>query len=312
MQKSAATENAALFTIPALIWGSTWYAITFQLGTVDPLFSIAYRFGLAGVLLIAYCLVRKISLRFNAVQHARILLQALCLFGFNYWLTYESETLITSGLVALIFSLVIFFNIFFGRLILKNPVRKQVIVGALLGLLGTFLIFQPELVGVEATDDTIMGIVLCASGVVVASLGNIASAFNQRQKLPVISTNALGMLYGAGSMFLIALFSGKTPTFDPSMPYILSLIYLAVLGSVIAFSAYLTLIGRIGPDKAAYALVIVPMIAIGISMLFEGYKLQWISGIGILFLIAGNVFALWSIKKRPRRFQKPTRSTQKN
>ncbi|MDB4286233.1 EamA family transporter [bacterium] len=293
MQKSAATENAALFTIPALIWGSTWYAITFQLGTVDPLFSISYRFGLAGILLVIYCRVRNISLRFNGVQHGRIMLQALCLFGFNYWLTYESETLITSGLVALIFSLVIFFNIFFGRLILKNPIRKQVIFGALLGLLGTFLIFQPELVGVEASDDTLLGVLLCVGGVVVASLGNIASAFNQRQQLPVISTNAIGMLYGAGSMFLIALLSGKTPTFDPSMPYVLSLIYLAVLGSVIAFSTYLTLVGRIGPDKAAYALVIVPMIAIGISMLFEGYKLEWISAIGIMFLIAGNVFALW-------------------
>ncbi len=292
MQKNAASSTGFLFAIPALIWGSTWYAITFQLGTVDPLFSVSYRFVLAALLLIGFCLVRGIPLRFSLRQHRAIFLQALCLFGFNYWLTYMSEQYIASGLVALIFSLIIFLNMIFGRLIMGAPIRKKVLLGAGLGLIGTIMIFAPDLMDYEANEHTVLGILLCLAGVTFASLGNIASAFNQKHKLPVISTNAIGMLYGGLSMFLLALLTGKTPTFDPSMDYILSLIYLAIFGSVIAFSFYLTLIGRIGADKAAYALVVVPVIAITISMVFEDYQLRLIPALGIALLLLGIVFAL--------------------
>lgn len=293
MQKNAASSTGFLFTIPALIWGSTWYAITFQINApVDPLFSIAYRFVLAALLLVAYCLIRGISLRFSLKQHRAIFIQALCLFGFNYWLTYMSEQYIASGLVALIFSLIIFLNMFFGRLILGTPIRKQVLVGAGFGLIGTIMIFAPDLMNYDADGQTLKGILLCLAGVTFASLGNIASAFNQKHKLPVISTNAIGMLYGGLSMFLIGIFTGKTPTFDPSMDYVLSLVYLAIFGSVIAFSFYLTLIGRIGADKAAYALVVVPVIAIAISMIYEDYQLKLIPALGIVVLLVGNVFAL--------------------
>lgn len=293
MQKNAISSTGFLFAIPALIWGSTWYVITFQIkAPVDPLFSISYRFVLAALLLVGYCLIRGISLRFTLKQHRAIFIQALCLFGFNYWLTYMSEQYIASGLVALIFSLIIFLNMFFGRLILGTPIRKQVLIGAGLGLIGTVMVFAPDLWDYEANTQTITGILLCLAGVTFASLGNIASAFNQKHKLPVISSNAIGMLYGGLSMFLIAIFTGKTPTFDPSMDYVLSLIYLAIFGSVIAFSFYLTLIGRIGADKAAYALVVVPVIAIAMSMIFEGYQLKLISAFGIVLLLVGNVFAL--------------------
>ena len=292
MKQQLASQNGVLFAIPAIIWGSTWYAITFQLGTVDPLYSVSYRFMLAGVLLIAYCLIRKISLNFTLQQHARILQQALFLFGINYWLTYMSEQYITSALVAIIFSLLIFMNMIFGRIFLKNPIRKQVVIGAVLGLIGTILIFQPELANYEGGDQTLLGIGLCTMGVLSASLGNITSASNQRQQLPVLSTNALGMLYGGLSMFLIAILTGRPLSFEFTTPYIVSLLYLAIFGSIIAFGAYLTLVGKIGPDKAAYALVIVPLIAILVSVVMEGYQLRLISALGILLLISGNVVAL--------------------
>jgi len=292
MNKTPASQEGILFAIPALIWGSTWYAITFQLGKVDPLFSVAYRFLLAGVLMISYCLFRKISLRFDRSQHLRILLQALLLFGFNYWLTYAAEQYITSALVAIIFSLIIFMNVLFGRVILKSPIRPQVLLGALLGLSGTLLIFYPELKTYQPGDQTWLGIGLCFLGVCSASLGNIASAFNQRMQLPILSTNAIGMLYGGMAMFLLALLQGKPLDFEFTLPYITSLVYLALFGSVFAFAAYLTLIGNIGADKAAYALVIVPLIALTISALLEGYRLTGIAVVGVLLLIGGNVFAL--------------------
>ena len=298
MQKNLASNLGALFAVPALIWGSTWYAITFQLGTVDPLYSVSYRFILAGVLLIAYCGVRGISLRFSYQQHLKIFQQALFLFGINYWLTYQAEQYITSALVAIMFSLIIFMNIVFGRIFLKNPVKIQVVGGAVMGLMGTLLIFYPELVDYKAEDHTLLGIGLAAVGVLSASLGNITSAANQRHELPIIPTNALGMLYGGVAMFILAALTGRPIGFEWSIPYIVSLLYLALFGSVIAFGAYLTLIGKIGPDKAAYALVIVPLIAILISVLLEGYQLQAISALGIALLIAGNVVALKKVNSR--------------
>lgn len=291
--KTSLNSNGVLFAIPALIWGSTWYAITFQLGQVEPLYSVAYRFILAGIVLVLFCWIRGISLSFTREQHLRILLQALCLFGFNYWFTYQSEQYIASGLVALIFSLIIFLNMGFGRLFLKTPLRRNVLIGAVFGLVGTSLIFAPELLNYEMNNKTLLGLGLCLAGVVMASLGNITSAYNQRlHQLPVISTNAIGMLYGGIAMFLIAWFSGKPISFSPTLPYVLSLVYLSIVGSIIAFTAYLTLIGKIGADKAAYALVIVPLIAIIISMIFENYQMTWLAGLGIVFLITGNVIAL--------------------
>lgn len=292
MKKGLVSANLILFIIPALIWGSTWYAITFQLGKVEPIFSVSYRFLLAGTVFILYCLFRKISLKFTWAQHRWILLQALFLFGFNYLFTYMSEQYIASGLVAVIFSLVIFLNILFGKIFLKNPVRKQVLIGAVFGLAGTVLIFQPELANYETGENTFLGIILCVIGVVSASLGNITSAYNQRHTLPVLPTTALGMMYGGIFMFVLALLSGRTPTFDPSLPYVLSLVYLSIFGSIVAFSAYLTLIGKIGPDKAAYALVVVPVIAIIISMIFEDYALSLVPVLGVLLLLGGNIFAL--------------------
>ena len=296
MQTNLATHTGTLFAIPALIWGSTWYAITFQLGTVDPLYSVAYRFILAGILLIAYCGIQGVSLRFSLQQHLRILQQALFLFGLNYWLTYQAEQYITSALVAIMFSLLIFMNILFSRIFLKNPINIQVVLGAIMGLGGTILIFYPELMDYKTGSNTLLGIGLAATGVLSASLGNITSAANQRQALPVVSTNALGMLYGGLAMFILATVTGRPIGFDWGLSYVLSLVYLAVFGSVIAFGAYLTLIGKIGPDKAAYALVIVPLIAILISVLLEGYQLQLISILGIGLLIGGNVVALKKAK----------------
>lgn len=292
MQNKPTANNAILFAIPALIWGSTWYAITFQLGTVPPLYSIAYRFVLAGIIMLAYCSIRGISLRFSLQEHRWILTQALLLFGFNYWCTYVSEQYIASGLVAIIFSLVIFFNVFFGYLFLGNPIRKNVLVGAIFGLMGTVLVFWPELAQSTSNSTILWGISICFLGTIFASLGNITSARNQQHQLPVIPTNAFGMLYGGLTMLLIALVSGTPPAFETSSSYIISLIYLAIFGSIIAFGAYLTLVGNIGPDRAAYALVIVPVVAITISALLEDFQLTWMTGLGVGLLVAGNVFAL--------------------
>ena len=286
------SSNLLLFIIPALIWGSTWYIITFQLGTVDTILSVSYRFLLSGLVLLLYCFFRNISLTFSLDQHLFMALQGALLFGCNYWLVYISETYISSALVAITFSTLVFMNIIFNALILKNPVKKQVIYGALLGVFGTILIFKQELRSFTFEDQTFVGLMICLSGVLSASLGNITSASNQKRQLPVIPTNTFGMLYGGLIMLVVALIMGKPIIFDATFSYVSSLIYLAIFGSVIAFSTYLTLIGNIGADKGAYVIVVVPVIALVISTLFEGYEITLYAILGMVLILLGNLLAL--------------------
>jgi drug/metabolite transporter (DMT)-like permease len=294
----AKQSNALLFIIPALIWGSTWYVIKFQLGTVDPLVSVTYRFFIAAVLMLSFCKLTNRSLQFTVKQHLKILLQGLLLFGFNYWLVYESEAYISSGLVAVGFSTIIFFNILFGAVFMKHKINRRVAIGAVPGLMGTAIIFQPELLAFSPENNGYLGLALMVVSVVIASLGNIVSAINTKNKVPVIQATGLGMAYSAIVMFIIALILGKEFNFDSSTSYVISLAYLAIFGSLIAFSGYLTLIGRIGPDKAAYTVVIVPVIAITISVIFEAYEFTPTTLLGMVLLIGGNVFALYKKKEQ--------------
>lgn len=295
---SATLKNIILFLIPVFIWGSTWFVIKFQVGNVDPLFSVAYRFGIAGVLMLIVCRLWGLKLTFNKKEHGFILLQGLLIFGFNYWLIYMSELYLTSGLVGLMFSLLVFLNIVNGRIFLKTPFETKVIIGGLLGLIGTGLVFREDLLQFSLSDEKVLGVILAVSGTFIASLGNITSARNQKVGIPVISSNAFGMTYGALAMFLLALLSGKTISFEANISYIGSLLYLAIFGSVIAFGAYLTLIGNIGASKAAYVSVIAPVIALIISTIFENYQWSVSSFFGAALILTGNVIALSQSRKK--------------
>jgi drug/metabolite transporter (DMT)-like permease len=286
------TRSAVLFLIPTLIWGSTWYAIKFQVGTIDPLVSVSYRFILAGLLLLTYCKIAGLPLKFNLKQHRMIALLGLLLFGVNYWLVYEAETILTSGLVAVMFSLIILANIFLNALLLKGIIRKEVLLGALLGITGTAFLFKDDLLNFNLSNNNLKALLICIIGVVFASLGNITSAFNQKEKLPVIQTNAFAMTYGGFMMFLTVLFLQKEIAFEYTASYILSLFYLAIFGSIIAFSAYLKLLGKIGPDRSAYVALITPVIALFISTFFEGYEWKMTGILGAVLLLVGNVIAL--------------------
>ena len=261
-----------LFIIPAIIWGSTWYVIKFQLGTVDPLVSVSYRFILAGIILFGICFVTGKRMRFSLHEHFLMFLLGFSLFGLNYWFVYMAETTLTSGVVAVIFSLIIFFNIFFNVVLLKGKIKKDVVFAAILGVIGTILLFKNELKSFSLNSEDIIVLLFCFGGLISASLGNIISAYKQKKNIPVLQSNAFGMLYGGISMFLIVLILGKPVTFDFSVEYSLSLVYLAVFGSIVAFSIYLKLLGEIGPDRSVYNALITPAIAMVISTIFEGYR----------------------------------------
>ncbi len=284
--------NYILFLIPSFIWGSTWYAIKFQIGDTDPLYSVGYRFFLAGFLLMAYSMLMRLNLRFSLRNHLFIALQGACLFGINYWLVYMAEEHLTSGLVAVIFSCLIFLNVFFGAIILKAPVRRGVVIGGMLGLSGIILIFKDELKIFDFSDYNFIAFLMAIGSVMLASTGNILSALNQKQKIPVIQSNAFGMIYGATIVTTIALLLGKPMTFDINLSYMVSLGYLAIFGSVVAFSAYLSLLGKIGPDKAGYFSLVMPVIALLLSTMLEGYQWTPYGLLGIMLILSGIFLAL--------------------
>lgn len=285
-------SNLFLYVSAVLIWGSTWIAITFQFGKVPPAVSVAYRFALASLLLFGWCLARRLRLRFSAIEQAAMALQGLLLFGINYVCVYVAETQISSGLVAVVFSLIVFLNIVGARLLFGTPMRPAMLAGAALGVGGVALIFLPEFGHGAGGGRLWTGVSLALVGTVSASLGNLLSARNQRRGLPVVQLNAYGMFYGALLVGLYAWLRGEPFVFDGSTRYLLSIGYLALFGSVLAFGAYLTLVGRIGADRAAYATVVIPVVALVLSGLFEGFRWQAGTVAGIGLCLAGNVLVL--------------------
>lgn len=285
-------KNLILYVVTVLVWGSTWIAIKYQLGAVDPLISVIYRFGLAAALLMSFCWIRGLNLKFSMKDHFFMVLLGVFLFSINYWLVYLAEEHLTSGLVAVLFSSIVFFNIANGSIFLGASIEKKMIAGALAGLGGIALIFMPEIRSFHLADKSFLGIGLGLFSVLLASFGNITSARNTQNKIPIIQANAYGMGYGTLVLILIALFLGKEFTFSMSVPYVGSLVFLSVFGSIIAFGCYLTLIGSIGANKASYTIMVVPVVALIISSFLEGYAWTLSAVAGLFLVLGGNILAL--------------------
>lgn len=292
-------NNLSLYLVSVLIWGSTWLVIKFQLGEVSPIVSVAWRFGLAALMLMAYALARGRPLRFTVREHAWIALQGVLLFGINYIGVYLSEQYLVSGLVAVVFSLVVFSNSLGLRLFFGTPIRTNALLAATLGVAGVALIFGRELLALRpGAGDERLGLLLALGATLVASLGNMVASRNHRHGLPVLQVNAWSMLYGAVFVIGVALASGAALSFEFSWPYIASLLFLALFGSALAFGAYLTLMGRIGADRAAYTAVAIPIVALLLSTAFERLHWHLETFTGVAACVGGIALAL---RRRPGR-----------
>jgi drug/metabolite transporter (DMT)-like permease len=285
----------ALYALVVLIWGSTWAAIPYQLGVVAAEMSVAYRFGIAALALYAYAALSRRRLRLPAQTLPMVFLQGALLFSLNYFLVYYGTERITSGLVAVLFSSIVISNAMFERLFFRTPFDTRLLAAGVLGLGGIALIFWPEISVISFSDDTIVGILFVLASVVIASLGNMTAVVNNtRRALPVLAVNAHAMAFAAALSFLVAILLGRRVDFSPEPGYVLSLAYLAIFGSAIAFGGYLALIRRIGPARAAYSSVLFPVVALTISTLFEGYQWTAMAGTGIMLTLAGNWLILSS------------------
>jgi drug/metabolite transporter (DMT)-like permease len=285
-------SNLNLYLVSVCIWGSTWLAIKFQLGVVPPDVSVAWRFALASLILMLWSRIKRLPLRYDARTHLWMAVQGLLLFGANYVMTYMAEETLSSGLVAVIFSLMMFFNIAGMRVFFGSAPRGRSVIGAMLGFVGIGMLFWPDLSQFSVAGAALQGLVLALLATFIASLGNMTATRNQRAGLPVIAQNAWAMLYGALMVLAYALVCGHRLAFEPTFAYTASLLYLALFGSVLAFGAYLTLLGRIGAARAGYTAVAIPVVALAMSTAFEHLRWQPIMVVGVLLCLSGNLLVL--------------------
>ncbi len=293
-------NNTLLYVATVLIWGTTFFAIEFQLGTVAPEVSIVYRYAGASMLLFAWSRYRGLNMRFRLQDHARFVLLGVLLFGVNYILAYRAQIYITSALTAIAFSTMVWMNIINARVFFGVRAGRRVLFGALLGVAGIITLFAPQVSEFSLSDTVFYGSLLAVGGALLASFGNMVSQSAQKRDLPVIQSNAWGMLYGTIITAAIAANEGHSFSFDWSVAYVTSLAYLTLFGSIFAFGAYLTVLGRIGAHKAGYAMVMFPVVALTISVVFEGLQIDAPLIVGTLLVLAGNLFVLKSERPRQR------------
>jgi drug/metabolite transporter (DMT)-like permease len=260
--------------------------------------SLAYRYAIATVISFAWCFLARRSLRFGLREHGFFLLLGLLLFGFNYLSAYQAQIYITSALNAIGFSTMIWLNILNARLFIGTHIAPRTYLGATMGMAGILIIFVPEVEVLSFSDRIVIGGFFSILGALIASLGNIASQAAQRSGIPVLQANAWGMFYGTLVNGCMALVRGREFNFDASPDYVVSLVFLAIFGSVVAFACYLTLLGRVGLDKAGYTAVMVPVVALLLSALFEGMQLDLHVLAGMMLAVAGNVFILARARAR--------------
>ena len=292
--------NLSLYLLTVLIWGTTWIALKLQLGEVAIAASIAYRFALAAAVLFAVLLLSGRLQKLDKRGQLICLAQGLCLFCINFMCFYTASQWIPSGLVAVIFSTATLWNAINARLFFKQKIAANVLAGGALGLGGLALLFWPELAGQEASRETLLGIGLALIGTLCFSAGNMLSSLQQKAGLKPLTTNAWGMLYGALMLVAICLVSGTPFGFEWNTRYVGTLLYLAIPGSVIGFTAYLTLVGRMGPERAAYCTVLFPVVALNISVFVEGYQWTAPALFGLLLVMLGNVLVFRKAKPVPQ------------
>jgi drug/metabolite transporter (DMT)-like permease len=300
-QPAFGAVDLGLYAATVFAWSTSWLALKWQVGVVDPQVSVVWRFSLAAALMLAICAATGRPLRFPARLHLRFAAMGILLFSTNFMLFYYAALGLVSGLLSVIFSTTSVSNILMNTIVLRQPLRPRVALGALIGIAGIACLFWPEIsagAGGGFGGPALVGLALGVAGTFCFSTGNIISASIQRQGVPVLSANAIGMVYGAINCAVISLIAGSAFIIEPTLRYVGSLVWLVCVSTVLAFFAYLTLLGRIGADRAGYATVVFPVFALLISTVVEGYQWTPLAFIGLGLVATGNIIVLSRPKPR--------------
>lgn len=290
-------KNTLLYIFTVLIWGSTWFAIEFQLDVVAVEVSVAYRFGLAAIIMWLYCVWAKVPMSFSSKEHWYIAALALFNFSGNYFVIYWSQKYLTSAMTSIVFSSMLMMNIVNTRIFFGTKIHPRVYLGALVGILGIVVLFWNDVSEIEVNADSTFGLVLVLTSALLASLGNMISVRNSNHGMNLFAVNAWGMLYGTLFLVLIALILGSKFILPLTLPYLSSLLFLSLFGTVVAFATFYMLLRDMGPEKASYVIVLFPAVAVTLSSLFEGFVWSTNIVLGFLLVLLGNAIVLTPINK---------------
>ena len=281
-----------LYAAVVLIWGSTWIMVKFQIGTVPPEVSVAYRIGSAALIMFVWSGLVKARQRLSGHDHLFVAIQGALIFSTNFFLLYLAAAHLTTGLIAVVFSTASVMTIGVKTLFMGYRPTSRMVTGAMLGVLGIGIVFWPQVAGFTASAGGRLGLLLSAGGTLSFSIGSIVSARNQARGLSGPGYTAWSMAYGAILLSLYALAIGNGFAFDTAPAYMGSLLYLSVVGSVIGFGCYFALLKRINAERAAYTTVLFPIIALMLSTLFEGYRWSPAAFAGVALTLVGNLLVV--------------------
>ncbi|MBD8532893.1 MULTISPECIES: DMT family transporter [unclassified Massilia] len=291
-------SSPVLFTLASLIWGSTFWAITLQLGDVPPSVSVVYRFALASSVLFAICIGRGIKLHLPWRTQKWVMLQGVATFGLSYICTYQAEEVVVSGLVAVLFALMVFWTPLLGRVFYGTPIAPRTWGAGAVATGGVALLFYHSIgaawrdVQAGGSGHFLLGVVLALVATIASSAGSIVVGKVREQSGNVMLTTAWSMFWGTLLVAVYAVLTGQRFMLPPTLSYTLGLLYLAIFGSVIAFLAYFTLINRIGPQKAVYIGVITPVLSVLLSIQLEHYRPGPVEFLGMILCLASVAWAL--------------------
>ena len=284
--------DAVLYAVTVFAWSTSWIAMKAQVATVAPEVSLLWRFLISSSLMWIWVLARGDRMRFPLAAHLGFAGLGFFIFSMNFNLFYHGAKGVPSGLLSVVFSLASIINLLLGWLFFRQKISGRVFFGGLLGFAGVAAMFGPRIAGTDFDAGAALGLGLCVAGTTFFCTGNMLSSAIQRRGIPVLSATAWGMTWGCLFLFAAIEVQGLPFEFDPSVPYVASLLWLAIVSSVAAFWAYLTLLGRIGAARAGYATVMFPVFALAISTVFEDYHWTLPALVGLILVLGGNLFVL--------------------
>lgn len=285
-------RSIAAFVLLALVWGSTWLVIKDQISAVPAAWSVVWRFMLAAAAMLVFALLKGDRLRLTAREQAVAVAMGLFQFSLNFQLIYRSEHYLTSGLVAVVFALMILPNAVLARIVLGNRMSAQFAAGSAIALAGIGLLILHEYRIAPVSDGVTTGVMLVICAILSVSVGNLLQATETARGVPVVPLMGWGMLWGVLASALYASASVGMPVLDPRPEYLAGVAYLGLVGSALTFPLYSQLIRDWGPGPAAYNGVAVPVVAMALSTVFEGYHWSVLAGGGAMLAMAGMLIAL--------------------
>jgi len=292
-----------LFAICVVVWGTTWHAITYQLYDFSAEVGVAVRFALAGIAVLALCRWRGVPLAFSLADHAALALQGVFLYGVSYVCVYHAERFVPSGLVAVGYSASPLLSGIGAALLFGAPLSRRFVMGGVLGVLGVVVIFWTEITRASGGERAALGAVLTVASVLLSAVGSLVASRNRRRGVALLPAMGFGMVYGAIAATVVALAFGRNVDLPTAPSWWISLAYLAFAGSVLTFACFLTLQDRVGVGAAGTVGVMTPLLALIVSIAFEGFRPDVLTAAGAALAVAGN--ALMLIPARSDRRQAP-------